>query len=436
MGAAVGTRADTHAAPPGAILSVERLRCALLWLTGLAGAFAMFEPGPYEFVSVLTIVVFAMSGLSLNAPLMPLAIILALYNIGFVIAAEPLLDRSIIVTWVIISIYLSITALFFAAMLAANTQSRLNALMRGYMVAAVVASLVAIGAYFGLFGGRSELFLLYERARGTFNDPNVLGAFLIFPALLALQRILTGRPTEVIKAGALFLLMLAVLVLSFSRGAWGQFVFTAPLLMALTFITSTSTVERLRIVLIAAIGIATAALFVAALVSIDQVAALFRERASFEQSYDVGPIGRFGRYLLGALMVLDQPWGIGPLQFSKFFAEDPHNTYLNSFLSGGWIAGLSFLALTIVTLAIGLRFVFLATPWRASFQAVYVAYAGIAAESLIIDSDHWRHHFMLLGLLWGLMIASRPYLAAQRRQGREAQSGNAAPALARSGAAA
>ena len=32
--------------------------------------------------------------------------------------------------------------------------------------------------------------------------------------------------------------------------------------------------------------------------------------------------------------------------------------------------------------------------------AVYSAYTGMMIESLIIDSDHWRHVFLLLGVLW------------------------------------
>ena len=54
-------------------------------------------------------------------------------------------------------------------------------LMRGYVAARSIASLVAIAGYFHLFGGVSDMFLLYDRARGTFNDPNVLGAFLVLP---------------------------------------------------------------------------------------------------------------------------------------------------------------------------------------------------------------------------------------------------------------
>ena len=33
-----------------------------------------------------------------------------------------------------------------------------------------------------------------------------------------------------------------------------------------------------------------------------------------------------------------------------------------------------------------------------------------AVEGAIIDIDHWRHYFLILGALWGLMVASRPYL--------------------------
>ena len=42
--------------------------------------------------------------------------------------------------------------------------------------------------------------------------------------------------------------------------------------------------------------------------------------------------------------------------------------------------------------------------------------SGIAlhVESAIIDIDHWRHYFLILGALWGLMAASRPYLATAK----------------------
>ena len=94
------------------------------------------------------------------------------------------------------------------------------------------------------------------------------------------------------------------------------------------------------------------------------MADLFSERATLDQSYDVGHFGRFGRYVLGAELGLERPFGIGPLQFSRFFGEDPHNSYLNAFMSGGWLSGFAYLTLTAVTLVAATRFLRADTPWR------------------------------------------------------------------------
>src|SRR5262249_56414188 len=140
-------------------------------------------------------------------------------------------DQSKVVTWVLVSGYLALTAVVYAAMLGANTQARLNWLMRGCLAAGLIASLVAIAAYFHLFGGLSDLFLLYGRARGTFNDPNVLGAFLVLPALIAFQRMLTERLSSAFNASILLIVMLAALFLSFSPPAWAHFPFPPLLLL-------------------------------------------------------------------------------------------------------------------------------------------------------------------------------------------------------------
>ena len=85
---------------------------------------------------------------------------------------------------------------------------------------------------------------------------------------------------------------------------------------------------------------------------------------------------------------------------------------LNAFLSGGWLAGFCYLALAAVTIVMSTRFLFVRTPWQPFYHAIYAAYVGTIAESAIIDIDHWRHYFLILGLLWGLMAASRQYVAA------------------------
>src|SRR5262249_49511909 len=371
------------AAPTAAVasprLATERLRSLLLWLIGFSGAFVFIEPSPYEYIGVVTIVLFAATGLSLRPALAPLVVLLIFLNCAYALSVVQVSDQSKPVIWVFISAFLAATAIFYAAMLGTNTQRRLELLMRGYLAAALVASLAAVAGYFHLLGGALDMFVLYGRARGTFNDPNVLGAFLVLPGLLVLHRMLAGR--RFIRSTLMLLLMLAALLLSFSRGAWGQFAFAAALMMALTFVTSRSSGERLRILVVAVLGLVAVVVFVAALLSIPQVADLFKERATLEQSYDVGRFGRFGRYLLGAELALENPLGIGPLQFARYFTEDAHNTFLNAFMSGGWLTGFAYLTLSVVTVAISTRFVFVRTPWQPIYHAVYAAYVGTVAAS-------------------------------------------------------
>jgi len=386
-------------------IRVESLRVALLWCMGFSGAFVFIEPGPYEIMGLLTMLVFASSGLSLRAGVAPLALALIVINVGYASSVVQVSDQTKPVTWVLISIFLALTGIFYAAMLGTNPQRRLELLLRGYVLGALVASAVAVAAYFHLLGGKSELFLLYSRARGTFNDPNVLAAFVVLPGLLMVQRMLAGR----VISGVPLLLLLAALFLSFSRGAWAQFAFAAALLMILSFLTSRSGTARIRILIIAVFGVLAVAGLVTVLLSSGKVSDLFSERAALELSYDVGRYGRFGRYGLGADLALEHPFGIGPLQFADRFTEDPHNTFLNEFMSGGWLAGLSYSALCAVTLVMSTRLLFVRTPWQQVYHVLYAAYVAVIVESIFIDIEHWRHYFLILGALWGLMAASRAY---------------------------
>jgi hypothetical protein len=38
----------------------------------------------------------------------------------------------------------------------------------------------------------------------------------------------------------------------------------------------------------------------------------------------------------------------------------------------------------------------------------YATFIGLFAESIIIDSNHWRHMYLLMGMIWGLMLAAPP----------------------------
>jgi hypothetical protein len=162
-------------------------------------------------------------------------------------------------------------------------------------------------------------------------------------------------------------------------------------------------------VVLAVVAVVVVVVLLGVLLSFDSIREMFQQRASFDQSYDEGRFGRFGRHILGAQMALDLPFGIGPLQFHNYFPEDTHNSYLNAFMSGGWISGICYPALVFVTVIIGFRHLFVRVPWQRAYLAIFAAFLGTVGESFIIDTDHWRHFWMMLGAMWGMFAAAQPY---------------------------
>jgi O-antigen ligase len=385
--------------------AVEKLRHLMLWMTGFAGAFVFTEPSPYEIFASATIFVFFASGLGLRRGHLPLLALLILYCFGLTIAVIPVVAEKKTALWVAVSWFLAATTLFFACAIAEDTERRLRILMNGYMAAAIVASMIAILSYFRLLPG-ADTFLLYGRAKATFNDPNVLGPFLVLPGLLAIKRALSFRWKDLLIGGGQVSIIVIAILLTFSRGAWGHFAASAAIFVGLLFVVSNDPRERTRIVAATLAGVLVLGLLLLAIVSMQGVGNLFSERATLDQSYDMGQLGRFGRHVLGFQLALDQPWGLGPFQFSKIFPEDPHNVYLNAFMTGGWLGGMTYFLFVAITLWVGFIGAMRATPWRPVMLAVWATFFAVAGEGAIIDSDHWRHFWLIAGLLWGGAIAA------------------------------
>jgi hypothetical protein len=40
---------------------------------------------------------------------------------------------------------------------------------------------------------------------------------------------------------------------------------------------------------------------------------------------------------------------------------------------------------------------------------VFSAFIGTVGESFVIDTDHWRHFWMMLGAMWGMIVAAQAY---------------------------
>ena len=394
------------AAIPPRTAAVQR---ALMWAAGCGGAIVFIEPSPYELVTLIGIILFFITGMRMRPVFVPLIAMLLALNIGYTICSAYLMNDSKIVNWVVTSWYMATTVIFFALVLSDDTEARFDMLRRGLIVGGVIAALAGVAGYFHLVPGGYDLLTLYGRARGTFKDPNVLSAFLILPALFSLQNVVTQPFGKSVRAALALGIIALALLLAFSRAAWGQLVLTSAFMLALMYLTSPSTAQRRRIVLTTIAAIGAAIVLLAILLSFDSIDNLFKERASFNQSYDEGRFGRFGRHALGFQMALDLPLGIGPLQFTRFFPEDTHNSFLNAFMSGGWISGIVFPALLFITVIFGFKLIFVRVPWQRSYLALFAAFLGTVGEAFIIDVDHWRHFWMMLGAMWAMLVATHDY---------------------------
>jgi hypothetical protein len=401
---AEGFSSSETAAPR--MLALQR---TLVWLVGASGAIVFIEPSPYELVTLVAAVVFFATGLRLRLVFVPLLLLLFLINLGYSIGALPVIDKSEVATWVATSWYMAMTVVFLAMVLSEDTAARLGMLRQGLIAGALVAACAGIAGYFNVVPGEHDLLTLYGRARGTFKDPNVLSAFLILPTLFVLQSVVSNR-LRLRSMIALGILALAIL-LAFSRAAWGGVAITSAFVLGLMVLTSQSRAQRSRIIVMSVIAVAIVVMLVTVLLSVDSISELFKQRASLDQSYDEGRFGRFGRHILGADMALDLPFGIGPLQFHRYFPEDTHNSYLNAFMSGGWLAGVCYAALVFITVIIGFRHVFVRVPWQQAYIAIFAAFLGTVGEGFIIDTDHWRHFWMMVGAMWGMFAAAQGYRA-------------------------
>jgi hypothetical protein len=406
-------------APSHILPGVRSLQLRALWLLGASGAIVFIEPSPYEAVILVTTVLFFATGLSLAPPLLVPMFYLIVINIGYSIGAITLLDQTEVLLWILTSWYMAFAALFFAMALLEDTEKRLDALSRGYVFGAIIASLAGIAGYFNLIPGATDLLTFGGRARGTFKDPNVLSAFLIYPAIYSLQRIFDAPFWPALRSGVKLGILVIAIFLAFSRAAWGTFAGATLLTIVLMYRATESPKRRFRIAMLSLVAAASAVVAITLLLSVSSTASLFEERASLHQPYDSGRFGRFGRHILGAKMALDYPFGIGPLQFEHFFPEATHNSFLNAFMSGGWLSGAAYPALMIATVCYGFRGVFQRTPWQTSYIAIYSTLVVTFFESFIIDTDHWRHYFLIIGVTWSIAVANRRLSKSVPFTGRE-----------------
>ena len=388
---------------------LQRAAYVLVWLSVASSAVVFSEPAPVDLLTMALIVGLPLVGLVSTSP--ALWLVAAAWGVCGAAAlvastVSPNLAKS--ATHTGISIYLYAAFFIFSAFVARRPLQHTRMILDAYLWAAFIGAVAGVIGYFNLIPGAFDLFTRYSRATGTFKDANVFGPFLVPALLYALHKVLTEPLQRTLVAGAMVVFLSFALLLSFSRGAWFNAAVAVAIYVYFSVVFAPSSRHRLKITLLGGLALIAAAGALVVASQHEAVGDLLSHRAALTHDYDVGPQGRFGGQAKAKALILENPLGIGAHTFAPLYHhEEPHNVYLSVLLTAGWIGGLAFFAIVWLTVLWGLRHALLRTATQPLFVIAYAAFVGNALEGFIIDLDHWRHFYLEMAIVWGLMLADR-----------------------------
>jgi hypothetical protein len=382
-------------------VSVEQMRAGLVWLMFAVSFAVKIEPAPCDFVFAVLFAFCLASGMRVSTLLAPLILLLLLYNIGGMLSLVQVYELPKTTQNTITSIYMAISGIFFACYIMENTTRRIQVIMNGYIFGATIAAIFGICGKLNILG-LGSVFLYEDRATGLFKDPNVFSTYIILPCVWLIQGFMLGTIRHRLIGAVCLILIFMAQFLAFSRGAWINTILSTLIMVGLTFLLTNSTKMRGRILFFLLLGIGVVAIMLVILLSIPEVKELFLDRFTLVKNYDAGETGRFGNQLNAVPLLIVRPFGFGNTGFFQVFGLDPHNTFLNSFASYGWLGGISYIVLVATTIVVGLRAVFTRSPWQNQIIVVFACMVAVTFQGVQIDTEHWRHFYWMLGLTWGL----------------------------------
>jgi O-antigen ligase len=395
--------------------TAHRLALALVWLTIAISSIVFNEPAPVDALTIGLMILLPLVGLVDGRPMLwaGFAAAFTMTALGAVAAALAR-DADLATSHMTVTFYLIGAWFLFAAFVAKRPETHTRLILNAYLVAGVIAALCGIAGYLDLFPGAFDLFTRYDRASGPFKDPNVYGPFMVAPLLTALHLWLS-RPLSrgIVPLLAAGLLMVGILF-SFSRGAWAATAIGVGLYGYFYMLNADRNWSRVKLAALVVGGASVLGLVLVVALQSDAVAGLLEQRAALTQPYDEGPDGRFGGQMKAVGLLIENPLGLGAQIFPHFYHhEEVHNVYLSMFLNAGWIGGLLYLMICGGTLLLGFRHALKKTKTAPLFLIAFSALAGNICEGVLIDSDHWRHFYLLMALVWGMM-------ASRQREARQA----------------
>jgi O-antigen ligase len=351
------------------------------------------EPAPTDLVFFVVIAVALVTGRFdvRRLPAAAVGIIGAFLALNLVSAVE-VVDVARALTFFATTLYVAVLGLWVAAWVTTRRRARIAA--GGYLVAAVAAAALGLLALFLPVPGR-ELIVSEGRMAALFKDPNVFGPFVVPAALILVEEILSPRLFRLrrVLKGALLLVLALGVLFSYSRGAWANLalgIVTVLFVLGLRRGGSRKVMLALTLVLVAGA-------LVVGTVAVSGSTDFLAERARI-QSYDAD---RLGAWIAGLEPAQRYPFGVGPGQFESIASISAHSTYVRVLAEQGLPGLIAIAALMTFTLVAALGN---AVAGRDTFgigsAALLGAWCGLLVNSFVIDTLHWRHLWVVAGLIW------------------------------------
>jgi O-antigen ligase len=367
----------------------------------LLSSIVLIEPAPCDALFIALLVWMALTQ-RLPVAVKPLVLVLALFiaaNLFTVLFQD---NQVFGIQTTMIRTYLALVCVvFFVAFYYADERS-IRTILRGLVAGAAINSIIVLAA---VLTGDSRLSFVYDgdyalRLKGLFKDPNVMGPHVLLTATLVVHA-LGGK----FWRAAMLALLLVVAVLSLSRATWIGIAFVPLAYLGLQILRGRVTRRILSawvpLVLVCIVG---GGLLIVMALDSDKLQFLI-SRLSY-QEYDND---RFAGQIFALHLIERWPFGYGP--GSTVFAapgslmpvNDPHNVFVKIATECGVEGLLAFLAL------FGLcAWSYLRTPRKSDLSVLLFAnVVFLMICGMVVDITHWRHLYMAVGALLGLLARER-----------------------------
>lgn len=378
---------STLSAPSRSYLPVQRFafRCILL---SLASAFVVvIEPAPTDLLFAIGFLILSLTiGLRFEITARTrtfhaLFVGFILFNILSLLVAN---SFSFGLRYFLITLYLALIPLVMTHFASVFGARAVDALYAAFVLGTICGGLVGVAALAGVAPGPVDLYFRSDeglRLSPMFKDPNVYGPYMAAGGFVLLARALLARARVRLIMIGLSLFVLALMVLTFSRGAW----------------VNAAVVVLVFLMLIAGGAVAIGLPFLLGALGLDD---FFAQRAQL-QYYDTD---RFSNWVTAYTISMREPLGIGPGHFVRRadfpqseFDLDPHNIFLKVMVENGWLGFVTFFG-AIGAVMIGLwRSFAVNDPRRVLRFMVFAILTGQIVNGLVVDLLHWRHFFVVLG---------------------------------------